>query len=56
MERMGSLLNDPKSPRSTEARDQMMRALQAIQAAMERLQAANAGLDDSNNPKTDQGA
>ena len=41
MERMGALLNDPKSPPSAEARDQMLRALQAIQAAMERLQGAN---------------
>ena len=44
MERMGALLNDPRSPPSAEARDQMLRALQAIQAAMERLQSANAGM------------
>jgi uncharacterized protein HemX len=43
MERMGALLNDPKSPPTADARDQMLRALQVIQAAMERLQAANAG-------------
>lgn len=43
MERMSALLNDPASPPSAEARDQMLRALQAIQAAMERLQQANGG-------------
>jgi hypothetical protein len=43
IERMGSLLNDPKSPASSEARDQMLRALQAIQAAMERLEQASSG-------------
>jgi len=43
MERMGALLNDPQSPPTADARDQMLRALQAIQAAMERLQSANSG-------------
>lgn len=47
MERMSALLNDPKLPPSVEAREQMLRALQTIQAAMERLQAANAGLGAS---------
>jgi DNA repair exonuclease SbcCD ATPase subunit len=41
MERMGTLLNDPTSPASSEARDQMLRALQSIQAAMERLEQAS---------------
>jgi hypothetical protein len=50
MERMGVLLNDPKSPPTTDARDQMLRALQAIQAAMERLQQANSGLVPTENP------
>jgi hypothetical protein len=43
MERMGTLLNDPKSPPSSDARDQMLRALQSIQAAMERLEQASSG-------------
>src|SRR5437879_2023017 len=43
MERMGTLLNDPKSPPSSEVRDQLLRALQSIQAAMERLQQASSG-------------
>jgi hypothetical protein len=54
MERMGVLLNDPKSPPTTDARDQMLRALQAIQAAMERLQQANSGLGASEAPGKDQ--
>lgn len=41
MERMTAILHDPKVPPSAEVRDQMLRALQAIQSAMERLQAAN---------------
>ena len=41
MERMTSLLQDPTAPPSAEVRDQMLHALQSIQAAMERLQAAN---------------
>ena len=55
MERMGALLNDPKSPPSADARDQMLHALQAIQAAMERLQSANAGLDGTD-AKQEQGS
>jgi hypothetical protein len=43
MERMASMMNDAKSPPAAEVRDQMLRALQAIQGAMERLQSANAG-------------
>ena len=43
MERMGTLLNDPKSPPSNEVRDQLLRSLQSIQAAMERLQQASSG-------------
>ena len=50
MERMSALLNDPKAPPSVEARDQMLRALQAIQAAMERLQAANGGANGTDAP------
>lgn len=56
MERMGALLNDPAAPPSTEARDQMLRALQAIQAAMERLQQANTGLGASESPSADKRA
>ena len=41
MERMSAILHDPKAPPSAEVREQMLHALQAIQAAMERLQAAN---------------
>src|SRR5689334_1818144 len=41
MERMSAILHDPKAPPSTEIRQQMLQALQAIQAAMERLQTAN---------------
>ncbi|HZR17477.1 MAG TPA: hypothetical protein VFE51_09135 [Verrucomicrobiae bacterium] len=43
MERMGALMTDPQAPPSPELREQMLKALQAIQAAMERLQAANGG-------------
>jgi hypothetical protein len=53
MERMSVLLNDPKSPPTTDARDQMLRALQAIQAAMERLQQANSGLGPTETPPTE---
>jgi len=41
MERMSAILHDPKAPPSTEIREQMLQALQAIQAAMERLHTAN---------------
>lgn len=43
MERMSTIMHDPKAPPSVEVRDQMLHALQAIQAAMERLQQTNAG-------------
>lgn len=54
MERMGTLLNDPQSPPSSEARDQMLRALQSIQAAMERLQQANSGTGGADTPSQEQ--
>lgn len=38
LERMAQLLNDPKNPPADEMRAQMLRALQGVQAAMERLQ------------------
>ena len=41
MERMAAMMNDPKTPPPAEMREQMLRALQSIQAAMERLQAAH---------------
>jgi hypothetical protein len=50
MERIGALMNDPQAPPSTELREQMLGALQAIQAAMERLQAANAGTGKTEPP------
>ncbi len=50
MERMVGILNDPKVPPAPETRDQMLRALQAIQSAMERMQSAH--VSDSANPAT----
>ena len=44
MEEMGAILHDPKAPPTVEMRDQILQALQAIQAAMERLQSANTGM------------
>jgi hypothetical protein len=38
LERMAQLLNDPKNPPVDEMRANMLRALQGVQAAMERLQ------------------
>ncbi|HLX69329.1 MAG TPA: hypothetical protein VKV04_06850 [Verrucomicrobiae bacterium] len=38
LERMARLLNDPKNPPEDEMRVNMLRALQGVQAAMERLQ------------------
>lgn len=38
LERMAQLLNDPKNPPADEMRANMLRALQGVQAAMERLQ------------------
>jgi hypothetical protein len=49
MERMGALMTDPQAPPSAELREQMLKALQAIQAAMERLQAAN-GVAQASSP------
>ena len=40
LERLTQLLNDPKNPPPAEVRGEMLRALQAIQAAMERMQNA----------------
>lgn len=38
LERMAKLINDPQHPPAESVRGEMLRALQAIQAAMERLQ------------------
>lgn len=38
LEKMARLLNDPKNPPADEMRAEMLRALQGVQAAMERLQ------------------
>ena len=38
LEHMARLLNDPKNPPADEMRANMLRALQGVQAAMERLQ------------------
>ncbi len=41
LEQMTALLNDPLHPPAEQNRDRMLLALQKVQAAMERLQAAN---------------
>jgi hypothetical protein len=51
MERMSEIMHDPKAPPSVETRDQMLKALQAIQAAMERLQGANPTATESTGEK-----
>lgn len=38
LERMARLLNDPTNPPADDMREQMLRALQGVQAAMQRLQ------------------
>jgi cob(I)alamin adenosyltransferase len=38
LEKMAQVLNDPKNPPPDDLREQMLRALQGVQAAMERLQ------------------
>jgi hypothetical protein len=38
--RITTLMNDPKTPPTAESRDAMVRALEALQSAMERLQNA----------------
>jgi hypothetical protein len=38
LEKMSKLVNDPQNPPSEEARDEMLRSLQSVQATMERLQ------------------
>jgi hypothetical protein len=43
MERMAAIMNDPKGPPPPIVQEQMMQALKSIQAAMERLQAAETG-------------
>lgn len=45
LEQMAGIMNDPKTPPSSETKEQMLRALQAIQASMQRLQTVNAGND-----------
>src|SRR5579859_363708 len=41
MERMTAIMANPKAPPSEQTKEQMLRALQAIQSAMERLQKAH---------------
>lgn len=43
LEKMSSLLDDPKSPPAAETRAEILRALQQVQAAVERLQNAKMG-------------
>ena len=43
IEKMAAIMNDPKGPPPSDVQEQMMNALRLIQAAMERLQAANTG-------------
>jgi len=47
MDQMARIISDPKAPPSSETRDQILAALQAIQSAMQRLQDANSGNDQS---------
>ena len=47
MERMSAILNDPTGPPPQQVQEQMMTALRSVQAAMERLQAANTGRGSS---------
>lgn len=42
LEQMAQLLNDPKNPPADDMREQMLRALQGVQAAMQRLQGMKA--------------
>jgi len=39
LQELATLLDDPHAPPSSEAKDEMLRALQKVQASMERLQA-----------------
>ncbi len=50
LQKMSSLINDPKSPPADEVRHRMLAGLQAVQAAMERLQSVkwNEGEQSSN--------
>jgi len=50
IEKMAAILNDPKNPPAQHVQEQMMHALQSIQAAMERLQAANTGAGGKTEP------
>ena len=43
LEKMAALLNDPKNPPADDMRTEMLRALQGVQAAMERLQTMKPG-------------
>jgi|SRR5581483_10460196 len=43
MESMAKMLNDPDFPPSEESKGDMLRALQAVQAALEKLQGAGGG-------------
>jgi len=43
LEKMDALLNDPKNPPADDMRTEMLRALQGVQAAMERLQTMKPG-------------
>jgi NAD-dependent oxidoreductase involved in siderophore biosynthesis len=48
LEKMAHLLNDPKNPPADAMRVEMLRALQGVQAAMERLQGLKTGGDEEN--------
>jgi hypothetical protein len=50
LQKMSSLINDPKAPPADEIRNRMLAGLQAVQAAMERLQGVkwNEGEQSSN--------
>ena len=43
LQKMSGLINDPEAPPSDEVRGGMLRALQAVQAAMERLEKVKVG-------------
>jgi hypothetical protein len=51
LERMGQLINDPSLPADDPIRPEMLRALQAVQAAMQKLQDQTGGLQADENPE-----
>ena len=54
LQKMAELLNDPKNPPADEMKVEMMRALQGVQGAMERLQGMKTGEGETPNtePRT----